>query len=628
MQVETNTNTASGFYPYLGQAVAGIKEKVQKIPATGVFFLYTILSLLFKSVLIVGIVNQTDFLAHTWLQVSYVVPTYMVYVVFLLMFVSLSLLLTGRRQLWYIIGFNFVVSAILLCDLWYFRGFGTFISVHVLKQYINLYNLTGSILSMINVEDIIYVWDLPIMVFLAATQKTFYQGAKRRVALWFLMLASSIVYLSYEHYVHDISPERGHRQYLFRMCWAPTQTITDLSPIGFHLFDSYIYLTDCQQLLIADADQKEIDKWYEDKQEHLPKNAYAGMFKGKNLIIIQVESLEGFYLKNEIGGEEITPNLNRMLNNSIYFADFVEQVNGGTTADAELMGNTSIYPVRVGATYLRYPDNTYNSMPKLFGRMGYTVSAIHPDNRGYWNWMQAMKGIGYETCIDSTYFNIDEVIGLGLSDESFFRQVEPMIKEQKQPFFNFMITLTNHGPFELPDKYKTLKVDEKFEGTKMGASFHTVHYTDAQIGKFINKLDEDGLLDNTVVVIYGDHNAAHKFYTDEIPNIKPVDDWWFDNHHRIPFLIYQKNMRGEEVWTKGGHVDILPTVAYVMGVDEQEYAYSAMGRNLLNTQKDFAVLNTGQFLGTARNSQEEEHAVHGLELADKLIRSSYFGIRQ
>lgn len=624
MELQTKSAPDQG----LGQILLQLKEKCKKAANPHTFlFLYTVFSIVLKSVVIIAIINKTHYVFASWIDMAYVVPTYLVYFAFIFILLSFSFLLSGKKRLWYFLSFIVVFSTLLLFDLWYFRAFGTFISVHVVRQYANLQNLTGSIMSMGSLPDVLLFLDIPFLIYWCLKRKDLYCLAKRSIPACLGLIVFSITYLSYAHYVFDLSDQRGQKQFLFEICWTPIQTVTDLSPMGYHLFDAYNYFTDCQQLVLTDTDQQEIDKWYQDKQEKLPDTVYKGMFKGKNLLVIQVESLETFYLKNELDGQEITPVLNRLLRHSIYFPDFYEQVNVGTTSDAEFMANTSVYPVRMGSTYYRYPDNTYNSLPKLFDHLGYSVMAAHPDNRGYWNWMHAMQSIGYDYCIDSNYFKIDEVIGLGLSDGSFLQQLVPYIKEQQQPFFTFMITMTNHGPFELPDKYKTLKVDKKFEGTKMGASFHTVRYTDEQIGKFLDKLDEEGLLDNTVVVIYGDHNGVHKFYNEEIPKIQPPEDWWLTNNHRVPFLIYQKNLQGEEVWTKGGHIDILPTIAYLMGVEEKAYSHTAMGRNLLKTNKDFAVLVDGQFVGQAADSQEEEHAVHGLELADKMIRSSYFGKR-
>jgi phosphoglycerol transferase MdoB-like AlkP superfamily enzyme len=136
------------------------------------------------------------------------------------------------------------------------------------------------------------------------------------------------------------------------------------------------------------------------------------LLKGKNLIFIQLESFENFVIGQKINNQEITPNLNRFLKNSIYFDSIEEQVHLGTSSDSDLLVNASVYPVRSGSTFFRYPDNTYNSLPKLLEKSGYSTLAIHPDKGAYWNWMPALKSMGFQKCIDASYFNMTEFIGL------------------------------------------------------------------------------------------------------------------------------------------------------------------------------------------------------------------------
>lgn len=588
----------------------------------------TLGALLFKSVFVIGVVNCTEFFKAAFADVWSVVPTYNVYLAFIIIPLSLVFTLKGQRRLWLLLLCNALFSMVLLFDLWYFRAFGTFLSVHVVSQAVNLTNLGSSIWSMSHYEDSLLFLDFPVLLILAglAYKRGKLPTSNKRLAG--LLLSVAVGYLLYAHYVFDVSPARGEKQFLFAMCWAPSQTVTGLSPIGYHLFDAYTYVADSRPLVLSEPEKAAIAAWYNEKKEVRPDNEYKGLFAGKNLIFIQVESLENFYLKNSVDGQEITPNLNQLVNNSLYFSNFYEQVSNGTTADAEFMANTSIYPLRRGTEYFRYPNNTYNSLPRLMARQGYMTLAIHPDNKSYWNWQYNMESIGYKLCLDSSNFILEEQIGLGLSDGSFFRQVVPLFQEQRSPFLAFMITLTNHSTYELPDNYKELALDEKLAGTMLGKSFQTVRYTDRQIGNLLTLLERGKLLDNTVVVIYGDHSGVHKFYSQEISAITPAEAWWQDNQHKVPLIIYQKDLKGQEFRTSGGQIDILPTVAYLMGIEENEYVNTAMGRNLLNTGKDFVVLADGQFVGLAASEQEHSLAAAGWELADKIICSSYFGKRQ
>ena len=115
---------------------------------------------------------------------------------------------------------------------------------------------------------------------------------------------------------------------------------------------------------------------------------------------------------------------------------------------------------------------------------------------------------------------------MGLSDGAFLGQLAPITLQQKNPFYLFMVTQTTHTPYALPNKYRELTIPESINKTKLGGYFQSLKYTDKQIGIYLSNLDKEGLLDNTVVVIFGDHEGMHKFYPTEIAGVKPSESWW------------------------------------------------------------------------------------------------------
>ncbi|MDP4093220.1 MAG: LTA synthase family protein [Bacillota bacterium] len=588
------------------------------------FWFYTFIAIFLKTLIIMCAVKGFNVNLKGMADTFLCIPTLAVYLSFILIILSFAFLFKRRGRLWFLIILDIIISLVFLFDVWNFRGFSSFTSLYMLKQTANLENLGDSIISMIHLSDILLILDIPVLIFLALYKRKKYTGGKRNIILFALLFLIPAGYISYAHYEFDLSSQRGVKQYLFVTKWTPSTTITNLSPVGYHLYDAFQYFIQNRKQTLSAQEKKNVQKWYEDKKENLPDNQYKGMFKGMNLLMIQVESLEGFYIDNKVDGQEITPNLNSLLKNSFYFPNFYEQVNNGTTSDAELMSNTSVYPVRQGSTYFRYPENKYNSMPILMQKLGYSTTAIHPDKGAYWNWKTVLTSFGYNRCIDASNFKQDETIGLGLSDGSYLRQVAPIIKSEKQPFYTYLITLTNHVPFYLPDKYKELDLESKFKGTYLGNSFQTVHYTDKQLGIFLNNLKQSGVLDNTVVVIYGDHSGVHKYDQYYIDQIHPRDDWWYDNKKHVPFIIYQDKLQGRVMDTIGGEIDILPTISYLMGVDENSIENTAMGRNLFNTGKNFAVMVDGTYIGDSTDKKQKQHDINGLGVADKIICSDYF----
>ena len=588
---------------------------------------YTLFAILCKSIILLSFVLNES---HSKIDLSKAFvfgPNMGIYFSFIIVLLAFSFLFKNKGRMWYVISINFVVSILFIFDLWYYRGYGTFLSVHQLNQASNLDNLSDSILSMARSIDIIFIIDIVLLVTFTILNKKVYSKVNKNLFAFILLLILSISYITFVHYKVDIW-EEGKKEVFLRICWTPNQTISNISPIGYHIYDTYTYWQESKQIVLKKEDEEKIANWFEAKKENLPDNKYKSIFKDKNLIFIQVESLENFVVKQKIDNQEITPNLNKLLKNSLYFTDFYEQVSNGTSSDADLMANTSVYPIKRGSTFFRYPYNTYNSLPVMLKELGYSTLAAHPDKGAYWNWMEALKSFGFEKCIDDSNFIKDESIGLGISDRSYLRQLEPLIVQQKQPFYTFFVTLTSHGPFDLPQEYRTLNINKKLDETKMGGYFQSIHYTDDEIGKFISKLKEDGILDNTVLVIYGDHTGVHKYYADELEGIECAESWWEGNNLRVPFIIYNSGIQGEEIKTSGGQIDMLPTVAYLMGIDDKKLENTAMGRNLLKTKKDFAISANREYIGTKIDEKTTEHDLEGLDIADLIIGSDYFSTKK
>ena len=100
---------------------------------------------------------------------------------------------------------------------------------------------------------------------------------------------------------------------------------------------------------------------------------------------------------------------------------------------------------------------------------------------------------GFEDYISMEDLDQTEIIGMGISDKSMFKQLIPILKEQEDPFFTFVITLSNHHPFFLDEQYRSLDLLEEDRETKFGDYLQTVRYTDEAIGQFIDDLKASGL---------------------------------------------------------------------------------------------------------------------------------------
>ena len=592
-------------------------------------FLIPFIAIVIKSIIFQGfVVNRDPYLLDFGLGLDSAKPFINYYYAFILIFLSFALLFKGKGRVIYLFIIDAIITALIVLDVTYFRGFYTMPSALLLTQTANLDNMGGTIMSMFSNMDFLFILDFIILgIFVFFTRKS-YTTVKRRAPISFLViLISSIVFIAYVPFnLHILKNEDVKNGYIFSN-YDPTNTARYFSPLGYHIFDAYNVYQDSKPYELEDEDRSEIEKFYASK-ENLPDNEYAGLLEGKNLLVIQVESLESFIIGKEVNGKKITPVMDDLISKGLYFPNIYEQVNEGTSSDADLMINTSMFPVRRGSTFFRYPGNTYNSLPNLLEEKNYSTIAIHPDKGSFWNYVNGLTGIGFDKFVD--FFSFDEnseMMGLGISDESYFTQVVPMIKELKEPYYAFTVTLTSHGPFDsIPEEKKVLGLDEELDKNEMGGYFESVKYTDTQIGEFLKKLDSEGLLDNTVVVIEGDHTGVHKYYNSSIEKLSNKEDWYLDNgHHTVPFIIWSKDMtEGKTFDVKGGQVDIMPTLLYLLGVENDKYINTALGRNLLNTNKSFAALTNLDVVGDNLTEEEKEMYKNIMLLSDKMIRSNYF----
>lgn len=588
------------------------------------FFLTAVTGTLFQSILFILLLSDGNAIKINIRTAIVGVPPILVYVSFVIIPYSFCFLLKGKAKKLFIIITNLFISLLLVFDLWYYRSNSSFLNYYMLDMTTNLEGLSSSIFAMFRSIDLIFFTTALTLLFMFKTGLEHYKNSSRDVAKFMLLFIISVIYLGYAHIKID-KLQRGYEyQYIFRRTWSQNQTMYNLTPLGYHVYDFFNYLDDKKPYILTQAEEDRIDNYFSSKEKGLPENRYAAAFEGKNLLVIQVESLENFVIKEVVGHQEITPNLNRLLSNSLYFSNYREQTYNGTTSDATYVSNTSMFPILVGNNNFNYPYNEYNSLPNLLKKEGYNTYSMHGEKGTYWNWMTAERNMGFDTTLDITEFKEDEKIGLGLSDRSFLAQALEKIDKQKKPFYSFMITLTSHSPFTIPEHEVNIKLPDNLKGTRMGGFIESINYTDRVIGEFIEALDKKGHLEDTVVAIYGDHEGVSKFFDEEVQSLKGIPDKWKENDRRVPLIIYSKALKGEEFEVNGGQIDFLPTMSYLMGIEEESYINTSLGRNLLNTNLDKSVLTNRTYRGSDISKEKELFYINVLEISNIMIKSNYF----
>jgi len=518
--------------------------------------------------------------------------------------ISFSFLFSQKSRLTYLFILSLSVSLLFFVDVNYARAYGHLISFYMLAAKGVTDGLGPSVLSLIKWQDFLFFFDLPLLTFILIKSKN-HTTVKRNIKFFCFTFTLSVIFIVFQF----INIEGGKAgKAIGNSQFIPLV----MSPIGYHMYDLNKFFYEKNENL-DDQDIAKINNWITENEKYLVADqnyqSLKGILKDKNLIVIQVESLENIAIGQSYQGQEITPNINNLLKNSIYFNNIHEQVGDGNSSDAELLFNTSLYPIDRGSSFVRFADNKYVSLPILLKQQGYTSVAIHGDEKEFWNRDRAFKSLGFDKYISEEQFQFNETEGMGILDEDMFDQSILEIEKLKEPFNFFAITITSHMPFNLSENLRTLDL----EGDENTVGYlQSIHYTDKVFGEFYNNLKEKGYLENSVIVIYGDHEGIHKYYSTELP----------DNNKEIPFIIHIPGIEGMLVETEGGQVDMMPTLAYMLGIDEDEYAYNVMGRNLFNMYGGSPILSSGEIVGAASN---EIHLLEAQEIANIIIKGNYFG---
>jgi lipoteichoic acid synthase len=393
-----------------------------------------------------------------------------------------------------------------------------------------------------------------------------------------------------------------------------------------------------------DVALKEYNDYYAANTRPQSNNKYTNKYKGYNVIFVHMESMTTFLMDKNINGVELTPNLKKLSQDGMYFSHFYPEIGVGTSSDTEFTLNTSLMPATNGTVFVSYYDRTFEAIPKLLKDQGYYTFSMHGNKASMWNRDKMHPQLGYMDLYFKSSFNIDETIGLGLSDKSFFKQAMPILEKIETNNKNYMgtiITLSNHTPFDNSDyfdqidlTYKTTVYNEKtkknedvtldyLNGTKLGDYMRSAHYADQALGEFIDYVNNSDYFNNTLFVFYGDHdpklsfseyNHYYNFNTKTGGTLEEGDEGYVSYDYysnelnkNTPLILWTKNKKiSKQVDYYMGMIDVMPTVGNMLGI----YNKYALGHDIFEIKDDNIIpFPNGNFLTSKvyYNSSKEEY---------------------
>lgn len=375
--------------------------------------------------------------------------------------------------------------------------------------------------------------------------------------------------------------------------------------------------------------QSEIDEWFSKQPAYKP---LSDSIKGRtNLVVILCESLESWVLQRKVEGKEITPRLNRLLEEptTLYAPHVLTQVKGGRSIDCQLLFNAGMLPIASGCYAVLYPNNTFYTLTKaLKTAQKADACLLTVDKPVTWNQGMVAKAFGIDTLISKADWRLDEKVGSRkkLGDVSFMKQaVEKMqageVFTPGKSAFIQLVTYSGHNPFVLPENLQRIAFKGDYPD-KMRDYMVMANYTDHALGILLDYLKTRPDYANTLVVITGDHEglAADRATIRQTTVGRSI----VSAQQFTPFIVVNSpvGMRYDGVM---GQVDMYPTLLNLLHLDN--YPWKGMGQSILDPSK--APVAVGSELNvegdlTGVSSAEINRLKSAYRIADLMIRYNVY----
>lgn len=338
-----------------------------------------------------------------------------------------------------------------------------------------------------------------------------------------------------------------------------SQAIERMGFGGYLVFDSVDTVGRWWQLAQLDkVDPTPFRAFLEDNAAVARNPVEPARARGKHIIYLQLESMDGLLIGGRHQGEPIMPFLESLARDHVYFANVLDNTASGRTTDGEFLVLTSQVPLTRPPVFVSQSLDRIPSMPRLLREAGYRSISMHGFNGAFWHRARAHEALGYDEMIFEDSLDLKEKIGWGWSDGEVLAAAVEKLQASDQPLFLHLITLTNHHPYDYIAKRAGIE-----PGTIAEEYIRSVRYVDEALAGFFADLEKTGLLDDCLIAIYGDHDSAVTDELDQIVERQPR------RHHpdTIPLVMVGFDRAPQRVEALAGLQDVPVMILEELGIE-------------------------------------------------------------
>lgn len=563
-----------------------LKKCINKIANSELIIIYTGIILFIKmcffyeQTIYFSEIMQKDIVAKTFIYSMYLV--------------TILFILKNRARFIFSNVLNLIFSTIMFADEVYYNYSSSLISVAQISNLQYSEQISATIGDLVNIKQIFYFVDLIIVLFLVLKKFIKVEKIKRKTwkpAILYTVIMTVIFGSTIQNYVSEAKECRYNKKMQLEKGTLYTFHYLDVQS-NMNLKKTAKYKTKSDVVDAYNNLRQNYNETYNEDLHNLKE-----MAEGKNVILLQLESMQNFVVGKSINGKEITPNINKFLSENIKIDNMIIQ-SYSTTADSEHSAMTSLYPLENGMAFAQYSGNKYNDIFEIYKKKDYHTVYMHGNEGTFWNRQNVYNVLQVDDLDFIDSFEPDsELINNWISDESLYRQAVEKLKSVDGPFFSSIVASSSHTGFDLPgleNKYDKVSIDVgEYKDTYFGNYLEAVNYADYAFGKFIERLKQENLYDDTVIFIFGDHYGMQMHNEEMLKFIKDVDHELNIPETEINYVNVVCGMRipgvqSQEINKVVSKLDIKPTLSYVSGIEDD----FSLGNNIFGN-KDFACLNNG-----------------------------------
>lgn len=545
------------------------------------------------------------------------------------------------KTIWFFIGFSTFLA---MANYSYFSYFGRFLTLGQLQQTGQLGDVKDSILQVLSFK-LIFFLIVPVACYIIY-KKIYYKTDLSPIHSrkgGFIGIVLAIVFTLL---VNLTLLTRADLSRIYKL-WNRDLVVSTFGIYTYQFSDAYKIVSN-KYFTDIESEQEAIEvfeSFYTPEQMQFVPNDLSGIFQGRDVYYIHYESAQRFLVNQTLNGQEVLPTFNRLSSQGIYFNNIQSQESYGTSSDTEFTVSTSLLPLVDGTVFVTDANKSFISTERLLNDSGYEVLAFHANKSSFWNRNIMLPNLGYDKVIGREHVEYpdDVLVGpYGVDDIPFYEKTVEYLVEQKTnhpdtPVFAKIITLTNHHSFEFGSSLSDLDLgDFDSVSEEMYNYIRSYNYADKALDTFFVKMEENGLLDNAVVVIYGDHNAplpadVYDLYAnydfennvkieEDDPRYITLDGLATRDYKGVPLLIWTKDavLGSQTNNVVGGLIDVGPTVNNLLGIHNPYQ----LGDNLFYPKDDLITYVNGSWKNSQSFYSSSRDKVYGAEVDPALLKTN------